>query len=82
MIRTAPGSSIDRPMADGSRLRIAAILALIILGFIAAVMMVGMDWSEGPAMVLGELLGMLAPLMVVGAAILILSALWRRPHSH
>jgi hypothetical protein len=38
----------------------------------------GVDWSEEPAMLLGELMGLLAPIAVVAAAAVILYRAFKR----
>jgi hypothetical protein len=48
-----------------------ALLALVIVGVAAF----NCDWSEGPAMAIGQLAGMLAPVGVLGAVVWAAAAL-------
>jgi hypothetical protein len=58
----------------GRTLLAFALLALVILAFAAA----NCDWSEGPAMALGQLAGMLAPVGLLGAMVWAAAALSSR----
>jgi hypothetical protein len=68
--------AVARP---SQRPRTSTILAVLAFGFLALVGALGVDWREGPAMVFGELMGILAPLALVGLACLIIHRICNRP---
>jgi hypothetical protein len=46
--------------------------------FLAMVGALGVDWAEGPAMILGEVVGILAPVALIGLAGLIIYRICQR----
>ena len=77
-MRAIPPRSVAVAKGDqawrGRTLLALAAVALVILAFAAA----NCDWSEGPAMALGQLAGMLAPLGLLGAVVWAAAALSSR----
>ena len=69
--RTAAAPASHRP-------RISSVLAVIAFGFLAIVGAIGVDWTDGPAMVFGELMGILAPIALIGLAALIIYRIYKR----
>ncbi len=72
-------SSSTSAVRPSQRPRTSTILAVLAFGFLALVGALGVDWGEGPAMVFGELIGILAPLALVGLAVLIIYRICNRP---
>jgi riboflavin transporter FmnP len=64
--------------ALSSRARTLGVLAVAALAFLVLAAALGVDWSEEPAMLLGELMGLLAPLAIVAAAAVILYQAFKR----
>ncbi|HUO21084.1 MAG TPA: hypothetical protein VMU59_01025 [Caulobacteraceae bacterium] len=70
-----------RPVATAAgvyRPRTSSILAGMAFLFLAIVGAVGVDWAEGPAMVLGEVAGIVAPVVLIGLAGLIIYRICQR----
>jgi len=64
------------------RPRTSTILAVLAFGFLALVGVLGVDWTAGAAMVFGELIGIAAPLALVGLACLIIYRICNRTADH
>ena len=75
-IVTPPVSRTPAPASH--RPRISSILAVIAFAFLAVVGAIGVDWGEGPAMVFGELIGILAPIALIGLAALLIYRIYKR----
>ena len=67
----ASGAAVGRP-------RTSTILAGLAFVFLAIVGSVGVDWAEGPAMILGEVVGLVAPVALIGLAGLIIYRIHQR----
>ena len=78
MAKVVVGPSGPALPALSSRSRILGVLACTALAFLVLAAVLGVDWSEGPAMLLGELMGLVAPLAIVAVAALILYQAFRR----
>ncbi len=80
MAIVAPPPSISVAKAEqawrGRTVIACGILAVAVVGVGAF----NLDWSEGPAMALGQLAGMVAPLAALGAAVWGAAALAGRKH--
>jgi hypothetical protein len=66
-----PGKASDNPAWRGRTATACAILAIMVLGACASTL----DWSEGLAMIVGQLAGMIAPLValsLIGRAVVAL----------
>jgi hypothetical protein len=79
MAKAVLGSSTPAAVRSSERPRTSTILAVLVFCFLALVGVVGVDWGEGPAMVFGELMGIVAPLALVGLACLIIYRICHRP---
>ena len=73
-IVTPPVSASATPR----RPRISSVLAVIAFAFLALVGAIGVNWGDGPAMVFGELIGILAPMAMIGLAGLLIYRLCKR----
>ena len=71
-------SSANVAPSTAGRPRTSSILAGLAFVFLSAVGVLGVDWAEGPAMVVGELIGILAPVAFFALAGLIIYRLYRR----
>jgi hypothetical protein len=60
------------------RPRTSSILAGLAFLFLATVGALGVDWAAGPAMILGEIAGIAAPIALIGLAGLIIYRISRR----
>ena len=60
------------------RPRISSVLAVIAFAFLAIVGALGVGWGDGPAMVFGELMGIVAPVAMIGLAGLIIYRICKR----
>jgi hypothetical protein len=78
MAKAVLSSSTPAVLPVSQRPRTSTILAVLAFGFLALVGALGVDWAEGPAMVFGELMGILAPLALIGLACLIIYRICRR----
>ena len=74
VLSSAPVAS--RPAQQ--RPRTSSILAVLAFVFLAAVGALGVDWGEGPAMILGELIGIVAPLALIALAGVIIYRIYKR----
>jgi hypothetical protein len=67
-----------RPSRKTHRLRLAPAVAVAVVAVLVLLGARNLDWRESPAMVLGELIGLIAPPVLIVLAGLVLYALWRR----
>jgi hypothetical protein len=77
MAKAVPTASPAAPAAV-ARPRAAAILAGLAFVFLAVISALGVDWTEGPAMVLGEVAGIAVPVVLIGLAGVIIYRLCQR----
>lgn len=76
MATAIPPRSIAVAKTEDQAWRGRTLLACTILGLgVLGVGAVNLDWSEGPAMALGQLAGMVAPLAALGAGVWAAAAL-------
>jgi hypothetical protein len=68
--RGIPSRSIAAAKSDDNAWRGRIFLACSVLGLgVLGVGALNLDWSDGPAMALGQLAGMVSPLAALGAAV-------------
>jgi hypothetical protein len=82
MAKAVLSTSTPAALPASQRPRTSTILAVLAFGFLALVGTLGVDWTEGPAMVFGELMGIIAPLALIGLACLIIYRICSRPAAH
>ena len=79
--RSVPPRSIAIAKAEDQAWRGRTLLACTVLGLgVLGVGALNLDWSEGAAMALGQLAGIVTPLAALGAAIWGAAALAGRKH--
>lgn len=78
MAKAVLSSSTPAALPVAQRPRTSSILAVLAFGFLALVSTLGVDWTAGPAMVFGELMGIAAPLALIGLAGLIIYRICQR----
>jgi hypothetical protein len=79
--RSIPSRSIAVAKTEDHAWRGRTLLACTVLGLgVLGVSALNLDWSEGAAMALGQLAGMVTPLAALGAAIWGAAALAGRKH--
>ena len=82
MAKAVLNSTAPASLPVSQRPRTSTILAVMAFGFLAMVGALGVDWAEGPAMVFGELMGIAAPLALIGLACLIIYRICNRTAGH
>ena len=82
MAKAVLTTSTPAALPVSHRPRTSTILAVLAFGFLALVGVLGVDWTAGAAMVFGELIGIAAPLALVGLACLIIYRICNRTSDH
>ena len=82
MAKAVLGASTPAALSAVHRPRTSSILAVLAFFFLAVVGALAVDWTEGAAMVFGELVGIAAPLALIGLAGLIIHRLCNRTTDH
>lgn len=82
MAKAVLGGSSPSALSGAHRPRTSTILAVMAFVFLAVVGALGVDWTAGAAMVFGELIGIAAPLALIGLAALIIYRLCHRTADH
>ena len=82
MAKAVLSSSTPAALPISHRPRTSTVLAVLAFGFLAVVSALGVDWTEGAAMVFGELIGIVAPLALIALACLIIYRICNRTADH